>query len=161
MPPEGSTHQGVHGRGGRSAAQSGEDPVIYATKVSLASLGRRVLALEHETASIDELLDELVTATAPSMLGLFGVGIDTAATLLVAAGDNPERLRSEAAWAHLCGAAPIQASSGKVTRHRLDRGGDRNANQALWRIVMTRVSHDPRTREYMERRTKDGRSSAR
>ena len=101
---------------------------------------------------------KLVTACAPEMLELFGVGIDTTATLLVTAGDNPERLRSEATWAHLCGVAPIEASSGKVTRHRLDRGGDRNANQALWRIVMTRLSCDPRTREYMERRTKEGRS---
>jgi transposase len=92
------------------------------------------------------------------MLELFGVGIDTTATLLVTAGDNPERLRSEAAWAHLCGVTPIEASSGKVTRHRLDRGGDRNANPALWRIVMTRLACDPRTREYMERRTKEGRS---
>jgi transposase len=122
------------------------DPVVYATKVSLTALGRRVLALEEEIAGIDELLTQLVTACAPEMLGLFGVGIDTAAVLLVAAGDNPERLRSEAAWAHLCGVAPIEASSGKVTRHRLDRGGDRNANQALWRIVMTRLSWDPRTR---------------
>jgi transposase len=136
----------------------GGDPVVCATKVSLSSLGRRVLALEEETAGIDELLDELVTATAPSMLEIFGVGIDTAATLLVAAGDNPERLRSEAAWAHLCGVAPIQASSGKVTRHRLDRGGDRNANNALWRIVMTRLRSEPRSRAYMERRTKEGRS---
>ena len=79
----------------------------------------------------------------PELLELFGVGIDTAAVLLVTAGDNPERLRSEAAWAHLCGVAPIEASSGKVTRHRLDRGGDRNANQALWRIVMTRLSSTP------------------
>jgi transposase len=134
------------------------DSVVYATKVSLASLGRRAQALEEEAAHLDDLLAELVTATAPSMLGLFGVGIDTAAVLLVAAGDNPERLRSEAAWAHLCGVAPIEASSGKVTRHRLDRGGDRNANQALWRIVMTRLATDPRTRDYMERRTKEGRS---
>ena len=138
--------------------RAGGDPVVHATKVALASLGRRVLALEEETTGIDELLDELVTATAPGMLELFGVGIDTAATLLVAAGDNPERLRSEAAWAHLCGVAPIQASSGKITRHRLDRGGDRNANQALWRIVMTRISCDPRSRAYLERRTKEGRS---
>jgi transposase len=138
--------------------RAGGDPVVYATKVSLSTLGRRALALEEETAAIDELLDELVTATAPEMLELFGVGLDTAATLLVTAGDNPERLRSEAAWAHLCGVAPIEASSGKVTRHRLNRGGDRHANQALWRIVMTRISSDPRTREYMERRTKEGRS---
>jgi transposase len=138
--------------------RAGGDPVVHATKVSLSILGRRALALEEEAAVIDELLDELVTATAPQMLELFGVGLDTAATLLVTAGDNPERLRSEAAWAHLCGVAPIEASSGKVTRHRLNRGGDRHANQALWRIVMTRISSDPRTREYMERRTKEGRS---
>jgi len=136
----------------------GTDPVEYATKVSLATLGRRTLELEEETAHVDTLLAELVETSAPSLLGVFGVGIDTAAVLLVAAGDNPERLRSEAAWAHLCGVAPIQASSGKVVRYRLDRGGDRNANQALWRIVMTRLSFDPRTREYMERRTKEGRS---
>jgi len=138
--------------------RAGGDPVVHATKVALASLGRRALAFEEEIAGIDELLDELVTATAPGLLTLFGVGIDTAATLLVAAGDNPERLRSEAAWAHLCGVAPIEASSGKVTRHRLDRGGDRYANQALWRIVMTRIACDPRSRFYMERRTKEGRS---
>jgi transposase len=73
-------------------------------------------------------------ATAPGLVALHGVGIDTAATLLVTAGDNPERLRSEAAWAHLCGVAPIEASSGKVTRYRLNRGGDRQANCALWGI---------------------------
>jgi transposase len=138
--------------------RSSGDPVLYATKVALAALGRRVLCLEDELVGIDELLGDLVRACAPQMLELFGVGIDTTATLLVTAGDNPERLRSEATWAHLCGVAPIEASSGKVTRHRLDRGGDRNANQALWRIVMTRLSFDPRTREYMERRTKEGRS---
>jgi transposase len=138
--------------------RSSGDPVVYGTKVSLATLGRRVLSLEDELVGIDELLSELVTTCAPEILELFGVGIDTAATLLVTAGDNPERLRSEATWAHLCGVAPIEASSGKVTRHRLDRGGDRHANQALWRIVMTRLACDPRTREYMERRTKEGRS---
>lgn len=138
--------------------RAGSEPVVAATKMALATLGRRVHALEDEAALLDERLNELVVATAPSLLGVFGVGIDTAAVLLVAAGDNPERLRSEAAWAHLCGVAPIEASSGKVTRHRLNRGGDRNANQALWRIVMTRVSWDPRTKAYMERRTKEGRS---
>jgi transposase len=121
-------------------------------------LGRRVYALEVEAAHLDERLGELVEATAPKLLELFGVGIDTAAALLVAAGDNPERLRSEAAWAHLCGVAPIEASSGKVTRHRLNRGGDRSANAALWRIVMTRIAKDSRTRAYLERRTKEGRS---
>jgi transposase len=86
------------------------------------------------------------------------VGPDTAGALLVAVGDNPERLRSEASFPHLCGVAPIEASSGKVDRHRLDRGGDRQVNSALWRIVITRLSCDPDTRAYVERRVKEGRS---
>ena len=97
-------------------------------------------------------------ATAPSLVELYGVGTQTAAVLLVAAGDNAERIKSEAAFAHLCGVAPIQASSGKTTRHRLNRGGNRQANHALWRIVFTRMSSDPRTRAYVERRTAEGRS---
>jgi transposase len=134
------------------------DDVVFATKVSLASLGRRVQVLEEEITGLDELIASRVQETAPRLLELFGVGIDTGAALLVTAGDNPERLHSEAAFARLCGAAPVEASSGKVTRYRLDRGGDRHANQALWRIVMTRLSFDPSTRAYMERRTKEGRS---
>ena len=113
----------------------GGDPVVHATKIAMRTLGRRVLALDEEMAALDELLTELVTATAPELLELHGVGIDTAATLLVAAGDNAQRLRHEAAWAHLCGVAPIEASSGKTVRHRLNRGGDRQANHALWRRV--------------------------
>jgi transposase len=104
------------------------------------------------------LLGELVQKTAPQLLEIHGVGVDTASTLLVTAGDNPGRIRSEAAWAHLCGVAPIQASSGKVTRVRLDRGGDRQANSALWGVVITRLRSDPRTKAYMERRLKEGRS---
>jgi transposase len=126
--------------------------VLAATKTALRALGRRVLALDDEVAHIDELLAELVRATAPQLVALHGVGIDTAAALLVSAGDNPQRLRSEAAWAHLCGVAPIPASSGKVTRYRLNRGGDRQANAALWRIVITRMSSDVRTRAYVDRR---------
>ncbi len=99
-----------------------------------------------------------MAATAPDLLALFGVGPDTAASLLVTTGDNPERLRSEAALAHLCGVSPLQASSGKVTRHRLDRGGDRQANSALWRIVIVRIAHDPETTPYFERRMKEGRT---
>jgi len=101
---------------------------------------------------------DLVKATAPSQLDVHGVGVHTAALLLVAAGDNAERITSEAAFAHLCGVAPIHASSGKVTRHRLNRGGNRQANHALWRIVFTRMSSDPRTRTYVERRLAEGRS---
>ena len=127
----------------------GGDAVMMATKTALRTLGRRVLALDDEKAALDELLAELVTATAPALLGVHGVGVDTAATLLVTAGDNPQRLRSEAAWAHLCGVAPIEASSGKVTRYRLNRGGDRQANSALWGIVITRMRSDPRTQTYV------------
>jgi transposase len=134
----------------------GGDPVISATKTALASLGRRVLALDAEIDHLDKLLAPLVAETAPQLLKVFGVGTDTAAALLVSVGDNPQRLRSEAAWAHLCGVAPIQASSGKVTRWRLNRGGDRQANAALWRIVICRMSNDARTRHYVERRTKEG-----
>ncbi len=123
-------------------------------------LGRRVLALDEEKQRLDALLAELVATTAPQLLELHGVGVDTAAALLVAAGDNPDRLRSEAAWAHLCGVAPIPASSGKVTRWRLNRGGDRQANSALWVIVITRMNSDPRTRAYVTRRLEDGKPKA-
>jgi transposase len=126
--------------------------------VSVQTLARRVLALDDEMVRIDELLADLVSRTAPSLLALHGVGVDSAATLLAAAGDNPERLRSEATWAHLCGVSQIVASSGKVVRHRLNRGGDRQANSALWRIVMVRMASHPPTRAYIERRTKEGRS---
>jgi transposase len=132
--------------------------VAYATKVSLQALGRRVLALEDDDVRVDALLGELVAATAPSLLSTYGVGVDTAAILLVAAGDNAQRIRSEAAWAHLCGVAPIPASSGKVTRVRLNRAGNRQANHALWRIVLTRMSGDARTRDYVTRRLEEGRS---
>jgi transposase len=134
------------------------DPVTAATKASLSSLAHRVQALDREIAELDAMIDPLVAATAPDLLALFGVGPDTAAALLVTAGDNPERLHSEAAWAHLCGVSPLQASSGRVTRHRLDRGGDRQANSALWRIVMVRIAHDPDTTAYFERRVKEGRT---
>jgi hypothetical protein len=105
-----------------------------------------------------ELIGPLVAARAPGLLALYGIGPHTAALLLIAAGDHPGRLRSEAAWAHLCGAAPIPASSGKTIRRRLNPGGDRQANHALWRIVFTRLGSDPATRAYAERRTAEGKS---
>jgi transposase len=134
------------------------DQVAFATKTALCLLGRRVLALDAEKEHLGDLLAKLVEKTAPELLGLFGVGVDTAAALLVAAGDNPGRIRSEAAWAHLCGAAPIAASSGKVTRWRLDRGGDRQANAALYVIVLARMSADKATKAYVERRLAEGRT---
>ena len=109
-----------------------------------------------QTGRLDDLIVPLVTARAPGLLSLYGVGPDTAALLLIAAGDQPGRLRSEAAWAHMCAVAPIPASSGKTRRHRLNRGGNREANHALWRIVITRMSAHPATRAYVERRTEEG-----
>lgn len=136
--------------------RTGSDAVEHATKLAMRTLGRRVVALNEDSDDLDAVLAELVAATAPGLLELYGVGIDTAAILLVAAGDNAERIHSEAAWAHLCGVAPLQASSGKTTRHRLNRGGNRQANHALWRIVFTRIGSDPRTRAYLERRLAEG-----
>jgi transposase len=134
------------------------DPVTYAIKLAMQTLGRRVIDIDADCAYLHGELTRLVRATAPSLLELRGVGVHTAALLLVAAGDNAERISSEAAFAHLCGVAPIHASSGKTVRHRLNRGGNRQANHALWRIVFTRMSSDPRTRAYVERRTFEGRS---
>ncbi|MGA8296799.1 MAG: IS110 family transposase [Acidimicrobiales bacterium] len=133
------------------------DPVVVMTKTALVLLARRVQSLEEELERLERLLTGLVEQVAPDLLERFGVGPDTAAALLVTAGDNPERLRSESAFAHLCGVAPIPASSGKTSgRVRLDQGGDRQANAALWRIVMVRIAHDPRTTEYFERRVAEG-----
>ena len=124
------------------------DPVRMATKSALGTLGRRAVALGEEGKRLDVLIARLVDKVAPELVELVGLGPDTAALLLVAAGDNPSRLRSEATWAKLCGVAPLEASSGKVTRHRLNRGGDRQANHALWRIVMTRMACHPPTKVY-------------
>lgn len=127
-----------------------------ACKTTLRRLAKRILALSAELDDIDADLEPLVANTAPTLRGLSGVGTETAGQLLVTAGDNPERLESESAFAHLCGAAPIQASSGKTIRHRLNRGGDRQANSALWRIAMSRLRWDERTQDYMARRTTEG-----
>jgi transposase len=127
-----------------------------ATKYALRELARRVQSLEAEIGRLDAILRPLVALTAPDLVARHGVGPDTAGALLVTVGDNPDRIRNEAALAHLCGSAPIDASSGLVTRKRLNRGGDRSANAALWRIVMVRMVSDPRTRHYVDRRTKEG-----
>ena len=131
-------------------------PVGYPTRIALRELGRRAVFLDRQLQRLDALIVPLVAGRAPGLLALYGIGPDTAAMLLIAAGDHPERLRSEAAWAHLCATAPIPASSGKVTRHRLNPGGDRQANHALWRIVITRMSSHPATRAYVARRAKEG-----
>jgi transposase len=128
------------------------------TKRTLKMLAQRAIALEEEVKEIDVILKALVAETAPELNAVIGVGTDVASALLVAAGDNPERLKSEVTFAHLCGVSPIDASSGKNDRHRLNRGGDRQANAALWHIVLTRMVCDPRTRDYIERRMKEGRT---
>jgi transposase len=105
--------------------------VQTATKFALRSMAQRYQRLSEEIAELDEHLDRLVADTAPELTALPGIGTDHAATLLGVAGDNPQRLTSEASFASLCGVSPIEASSGKVVRHRLNRGGDRDANRCL------------------------------
>jgi transposase len=126
--------------------------------IALRSLARRHQQLTVEIDELDTLIAPLTVAVNPTLCGLLGVGPDVAGQLLVTAGQNPDRLRSEAAFAMLCGAAPLPASSGRTHRHRLNRGGDRQANAALYRIVLCRLRWDPRTRAYVERRTAEGRS---
>ncbi|HSS25453.1 MAG TPA: transposase [Mycobacterium sp.] len=139
---------------------AGSDTVMYATKLAIAMLGRRVVALDADAKHLDGVLDTLVRRRAPKLLEVYGVGTHTAAILLVAAGDNPHRLDNEAAFAHLCGVAPLPASSGKTQqRFRLNPGGNRQANHALWRIVFTRMSNDERTRNYVARRLAEGRTT--
>jgi transposase len=130
--------------------------VGYHTRIALRELGRRAEFLDGQLSRLDDLIVPLITGHAPGLIALHGIGSDTAALLLIAAGDHPERLRSEAAWAHLCAVAPIPASSGKTVRRRLNPAGDRQANHALWRIVITRMSSHPPTRAYVERRTAEG-----
>jgi transposase len=137
---------------------TGKTDVTAVTKLTLRTLARRALALEEEVKEIDRILKRLVAETAPELNAIDGVGTDVASALLVAAGDNPERLKNEATFAKLCGVSPLDASSGKQQRHRLNRSGDRQANSALWHIVFTRMVNDPRTKHYIERRMKDGRT---
>lgn len=133
------------------------DPTA-ATKRALRHLARRFEALTAEIRELDIDLATLTKAAAPRLLAQHGIGVETAGKLLVAAGDNPHRLRNEAAVAALCGASPVEASSGKITRHRLNRGGDRQANNALWTIAFCRLHTDPTTQAYANRRTKEGKS---
>lgn len=123
----------------------------------------RTLARQHQalSADLDELrrhLDQLTTTANPALRAAKGIGADVASILLIAAGDHPDRLRSDASFAALCGASPVEASSGKIVRHRLNQGGNRQANHALWRIAMVRLSTDAETRAYAERRHADGKS---
>jgi transposase len=136
----------------------GSTPLLQTLTATLVLLAKRWLALKEEIKTLDAMLESLTTRYAPRLRGRFGVGPQTAAVLVAVAGDNPERLKSESSLAALCGVSPLQASSGKTVRHRLNRGGDRSANNALWTITMVRMRSDPRTRAYVERRTKEGMS---
>jgi transposase len=138
----------------------GGDVALHGVKTAAVILARRAHALDVELAVIDAQITPLVKAAAPELLNIYGVGADTAAVLLVTAGDNPERIITEAKWAMLCGIAPIPATSGlTVDRFRLNDAGDRHANNAIWRIVITRLGqHEPRTVAYMQRRLEQGKS---
>jgi transposase len=131
---------------------------LAAASFALGSLARRHQALSAEIDALSSQLDRLTQTAAPELVARFGVGHDSAGALLVAAGDNPDRLRSEAAFSMLCGASPIPASSGKTIRHRLNRGGDRQANAALHRIVVVRLRYHQPTRDYMSTRLAQGKT---
>ena len=136
------------------------DDLTSAAKHTLRSIARRWLDLDTEITAHEKLLAELTTAAAPDLVAAFAVGPDTAAEMLIVAGDNPDRVRSEAAFARLCGVAPIPASSGMTTRHRLNRGGHRQANAALYRVVIVRMQHHAPTKAYLARRTAEGKTKA-
>lgn len=140
--------------------RKGSDPIVFTTYVVMRGLARRIRDLNDEMRTIDQALTELIGATAPSLLACHGVGVVTAATLLVTAGDNPDRLHTERSWAHLCGVSPVPTGSGKTSgRVRLSHGGDRQANAALYQIVLTRMSSDDETRNYVRRRRAEGLST--
>lgn len=129
-------------------------------KRALRLLATRWLPLSAELHELNTILATLTKTIASRMLAQHGVGPQTAATLLLTAGDNPNRLRNEAALAALCGVSPLNASSGRIIRHRLNRGGDRQANNALWTIAVTRMRGDARTKAYVQKRTHEGRTLA-
>jgi transposase len=129
-----------------------------ATKLTMGCLARRHQELTAEIAELDAAIVPLCEQANRALLSATGVGPEVASALLVASGDNPERMRTEGSFAALCGSSPVEASSGKVVRHRLNRGGNREANSALWRIAMVRLNGDRRTQEYAARRRMEGKS---
>jgi transposase len=135
-----------------------DDSLAAVTRFALRELARRVLLLTEQLEQVKLRLQRITERVAPALTALKGVGPDVASTLLLTAGDNPERLVNERSFASLCGVSPVQASSGKTRRHRLNRGGDRHANAALWRIALVRLHCDPRTKDYLAKRITDGKS---
>lgn len=142
----------------RPDATGFRDPVV-ATRIALKSMARRYLELHDEIADLEQLMHALVEELAPDLLTRPGIGYEAATQLLITAGDNPDRLTSEASFAMLCGVAPLPASSGKTTRHRLNRGGDRSANSALHMIAVVRWRLDPVTKAYVARKKAEGHSN--
>lgn len=128
------------------------------TRHALRELARRVAHLDEQLEQTNDRIRTITTDVAPRLLDLKGVGPDVASTLLVTVGDNPERMHHEKSFASLCGTSPLQASSGKRSRHRLNRGGDRQANAALWRVAIVRMGTDQRTRDYVARRISEGKN---
>jgi transposase len=135
-----------------------DDTLPGITRFAMRELAQRVLDLDQRREQVRSRLDRITAIVAPELVAIKGIGPDVAATLLLAAGDNPERLRNERSFAALCGTSPVQASSGKTQRHRLNRGGDRQANSALWRITLVRMNSDQRTKAYMAKRLSEGKS---
>jgi len=131
---------------------------LAAAKLTLRTLARRIQQLDAELKETNAQLDQLTMQLCPELRHSYGIGVDISATLVVTVGDNPERMKSEASFAALCGVSPLPASSGKIVRHRLNRGGNRQANCALHRIVICRMKRHQQTRDYVERRTVEGRS---
>jgi transposase len=144
----------------RCAALAGTAPTSAATAAvyTLRLLAQRIQQLTTEIRQLETQISAAIAAHAPNLLHRTGVGHDSAATLLITIGDNAERMAGEASFAALCGASPVEASSGKTHRRRLNRGGDRQANAALYRIVLTRLRWDPHTRAYLDRRISEGRT---
>ena len=140
---------------------TGQDPVLAQLRWSLRELARRLHGLDAQIDEIQQRLTPLVLDVAPGLVGMVGIGVHIAAQLLVTIGDNPERIRNEAAFARICGVAPIPASSGNTTRHRLDRGGDRHANAALHQAVLVRLSCHAETQAYAAKVTADERHTRR
>jgi len=135
-----------------------DDSLAAITRLALRELAQRGLFLQEQLTQVRLRLARITEHTAPDLVALKGVGPDVASALLLAAGDNPQRLSSERSFASLCGTSPMQASSGKTKRHRLNRGGDRQANAALWRITMVRLASDQRSKDYLAKRLAGGKS---
>jgi transposase len=135
-----------------------DDSLAAVTRLALRELAQRIQLHDEQLTRTKVRLHRITTAAAPELVARKGIGPDTASTILVSAGDNPHRLRSERSFASLAGANPIPASSGKTTRHRLNRGGDRQLNSALWRITMVRLATDAGTRTYLDRRVSEGKT---